>query len=274
MLLLFLGFAIGSLLGLLITALVARRAYRRMSALQERARQNERLAELGTLTGGLAHEIKNPLSTIQLNLQLLLEDIGPDDPLHGRFANRIATVQREGSRLKEILDDFLRFAGKIELKPHPVELSSLLDELVDFMAPQAQLQHVQLRLKKGDAPVYAAADPRLLKQAILNLVLNGLQAMGDRGGELILCASYTDHECRIDVMDTGKGMSPETREKIFQAYFSLRKGGTGLGLAMAKRIVDEHGGRITVCSEEGKGSVFSVYLPLAQPPAAIPAIQG
>ena len=142
------------------------------------------------------------------------------------------------------------------------------------MAPQAQLQHVQLRLKKGDAPVYAAADPRLLKQAILNLVLNGLQAMGDRGGELILCASYTDHECRIDVMDTGKGMSPETREKIFQAYFSLRKGGTGLGLAMAKRIVDEHGGRITVCSEEGKGSVFSVYLPLAQPPAAIPAIQG
>lgn len=272
---LILGFAIGSLLGLFVTALVVRRAYRRMSALQETARQNERLAEIGTLTGGLAHEIKNPLSTIQLNLQLLLEDISPDDPLHGRFANRIATVQREGSRLKEILDDFLRFAGKIELKPQPVELLSLLDELVDFMTPQAQLQHVQLRLKKETAAVYATADPRLLKQAVLNLVLNGLQAMGDQGGEVILSACQADHECRIDIIDTGKGMSPETREKIFQAYFSLRKGGTGLGLAMAKRIVDEHGGRISVCSEEGKGSAFSIYLPLAQAPATTsPANQG
>ncbi len=266
--LLLLGFAIGSLLGLLVTALVARRAYRRMSALQERARQNERLAELGTLTGGLAHEIKNPLSTIQLNLQLLLEDVRPEDPVYGRIANRIATVQREGSRVKEILDDFLRFAGKIELKPQPVELLSLLDELVDFMTPQAQLQHVQLRLKKADSPVHAAADPRLLKQAILNLVLNGLQAMGDRGGEMILSASREGPECRIDVTDTGKGMSPEVRQKIFQAYYSLRKGGTGLGLAMAQRIVDEHGGHITVCSEEGKGSVFSVFLPVAQ---AVPA---
>jgi signal transduction histidine kinase len=270
--LLLLGFAIGSLLGLLVTALVARRAYRRMSALQERARQNERLAELGTLTGGLAHEIKNPLSTIQLNLQLLLEDVRPEDPVYGRIANRIATVQREGSRVKEILDDFLRFAGKIELKPQPVELLSLLDELVDFMTPQAQLQRVQLRLKKADSPVHAAADPRLLKQAILNLVLNGLQAMGNKGGELILSASRQDPECRIDVTDTGKGMSPETRQKIFQAYFSLRKGGTGLGLAMAKRIIDEHGGRISVCSEEGKGSVFTVFLPMAQAlPAANPA---
>jgi signal transduction histidine kinase len=265
------GFAIGSLLGLLVTALVARRAYRRMSVLQERARQNERLAELGTLTGGLAHEIKNPLSTIQLNLQLLLEDVRPEDPVYGRLANRIATVQREGSRLKEILDDFLRFAGKIEAKREPVELHSLLDELVDFMTPQAQLQRVQVRLMKEAPPVYAAADPRLLKQAILNLMLNGLQAMGDTGGELILSASRDGSECRIDVTDTGKGMSPEIRQKIFQAYYSLRKGGTGLGLAMARRIIDEHGGRIRVCSEEGKGSVFSVYLPAAMAsPAANP----
>lgn len=269
--LLFLGFAIGSLLGLCGTALFARRAYQRMAALQERARRNERLAELGTLTGGLAHEIKNPLSTIQLNLQLLLEDVRPDDPLYGRFANRIATVQRESSRLKEILDDFLRFAGKIELQPQTVELNSMLDELVDFMTPQAQLNRVQLRLKRSETPVYATADPRLLKQAVLNLMLNGMQAMGDKGGELILSAGCEPSECRIDVTDTGRGMSPEVQQRIFQAYFSLRKGGTGLGLAMAKRIIDEHGGRISVCSEEGKGSVFSVYLPQGRPASVSPA---
>lgn len=270
---LLLGFAIGTLLGLSVTALVSRRAYRRMSALQERARRNERLAELGTLTGGLAHEIKNPLSTIQLNLQLLLEDMSPDDPAYGRFANRIAVVQREGSRLKEILDDFLRFAGKIELQPRTVELNAMLEELVDFMSPQAQLQRVQIRLKRSDGPVYAAADPRLLKQAILNLMLNGMQAMSEKGGELILSASCGPSECQIDVTDTGKGMSQETQQKIFQAYFSLRKGGTGLGLAMSKRIIDEHGGRITVCSEEGKGSVFSVFVPKGEA-AAVAALAG
>jgi signal transduction histidine kinase len=269
--LLLLGFAIGMLLGLLGAVVVTRKTYRRMQALQERARRNERLAELGTLTGGLAHEIKNPLSTIQLNLQLLLEDIGPGDPLHGRFASRIATVQREGSRLKEILDDFLRYAGKIELQPQAVELNSMLDELVDFMTPQAQLGRVQLRLRRSDHPVYAMADPRLLKQAVLNLMLNGMQAMGAEGGELILSAECEPTECRIDVTDTGKGMSPEVQQKIFQAYFSLRKGGTGLGLAMAKRIVDEHGGRIAVRSEEGRGTVFSVFLPQDQAAPEKPA---
>src|SRR5690242_13033743 len=189
------GLLVGWVSSLILFGMAGWILYQRDERLQKRARQNERLAELGTLTGGLAHEIKNPLSTIQLNLQLLLEDIRPDDPLYGRFANRIATVQREGSRLKEILDDFLRFAGKIELKPQPVEVVALLDELVDFMTPQAQLQRVQLRLNKPGTPLYAAADPRLLKQAILNLMLNGLQAMGDAGGEVILSACRADHEC-------------------------------------------------------------------------------
>src|SRR5512141_2690453 len=103
-----LGFAVGGVLGLLVAALVARAGLRRQAELQRRAQQNERLAELGTLTGGLAHEIKNPLSTIQLNLQLLLEDIRPEDPLHSRFSHRLSTVQREASRLRDILDDFLR----------------------------------------------------------------------------------------------------------------------------------------------------------------------
>src|SRR5688500_239764 len=112
-------------------------AYRRYQRLQRRTRdaerqaqQAERLAELGTLTGGLAHEIKNPLSTVQLNLQLLREDLSPDDPGYSRLTSRLSTVQKETGRLRDILDDFLRYAGKIELQKKPVEVNGLLEELV------------------------------------------------------------------------------------------------------------------------------------------------
>src|SRR4051812_35382268 len=109
------GLLLGWATSLLLAWIIGRAAYRRMLRLQERAKQAERLAELGTLTGGLAHEIKNPLSTVQLNLQLLQEDIAPTHPAYARLHNRINIANRETGRLREILDDFLRYAGKIEL---------------------------------------------------------------------------------------------------------------------------------------------------------------
>ncbi len=256
------GLLTGWLSSLIITAFAGAVIYRRFVRLQRRTRQAERLAELGTLTGGLAHEIKNPLSTVQLNLQLLQEDLTPDDPAYGRLVNRLNTVQREAARLKDILDDFLRYAGKLELERKPTDLNALLEELVDFFMPQAQLQRVQLRLKCHDGRLVAQVDPRLVKQAVLNLMLNGLQAMGDGGGELILVVSRAGREAVIDVVDTGRGIAPEAASKIFQAYYSTRKGGTGLGLAMTRRIAEEHGGRLTVRSEPGKGSDFALHLPL------------
>ena len=259
------SFAAGVLVGLASSLVVAGTAgwfaYRRFVLLKRRASQAERLAELGTLTGGLAHEIKNPLSTVQLNLQLLQEDLGPDNPAYTRIAARLNTVKNETFRLREILDDFLRFAGRIELEKKPTELGALLEELVDFYAPQAQLQRVQLRLQKPDVPVIVNLDPRLIKQAVLNLMINGLQAMTD-GGELILRLNADRDEARIDVIDTGPGIEPEVVERIFQAYYTTKRGGTGLGLAMAKRIAEEHGGRLTVNSERGKGSDFTIALPL------------
>src|SRR2546421_2621816 len=251
------GFAMGVLVGLLaglaLTGVWGTVAYRRYSRLQARTRQAERLAELGTLTGGLAHEIKNPLSTVQLNLQLLREDMSPDNPAYSRLVSRLDTVTKETSRLREILDDFLRYAGRIEVDRKPTELNQLLDELVDFFSPQAQLQRVQLRLRRSPQPIVANVDPKLIKQAVLNLMLNGMHAM-PTGGEMILAASNGDGRAVIDVIDTGSGISPEAQEKVFQAYYSTKKGGTGLGLAMAKRIAEEHGGRLGVTSEMGKGS--------------------
>lgn len=260
-------FAWGLFLGLAVSLLVAGAAgvyaYKRLILLERRTRQAERLAELGTLTGGLAHEIKNPLSTVQLNLQLLQEDLDPKNPGYARIINRLNTVRNETSRLRDILDDFLRYAGRLELDRKPVELNSVLDELVDFFTPQAQSQRVQLRLKKSAEPIVAMVDPKLVKQALLNLMINACQAMQPTGGgELIITTAQKDGQACIDVIDTGPGIPSDAVNKIFQAYYSTKRGGTGLGLPMAKRIADEHGGTLSVKSEPGKGSDFTLSLPL------------
>src|SRR3989440_5239984 len=253
------GFAMGVLVGLLaglaLTGVWGTVAYRRYSRLQARTRQAERLAELGTLTGGLAHEIKNPLSTVQLNLQLLREDLDPAWPGYSRLASRMTTVQKETARLRDILDDFLRYAGKMEIDRKPTDVSQVLEDLVDFYAPQAHLQRVQLRVRHGDGPIKSMLDEKLIKQAILNLMINALQAMPAEGGEIILSARRQDDQLLIEIIDTGKGMSQEVQDKIFDAYYSTKSGGTGLGLAISRRIVEEHGGKISVRSEPDKGSV-------------------
>ena len=136
----------GWILSLLIAGMIGFFFYRRQMSLERRTRHAERLAELGTLTGGLAHEIKNPLSTVQLHLQLLREDLPEDHPGFSRLSSRLGTVQQETARLREILDDFLRYAGRIELDRKEIDLKELLGELVDFFAPQAQVSRVQLRL--------------------------------------------------------------------------------------------------------------------------------
>lgn len=225
--------------------------------------QLRRLAELGTLTGVLAHEIKNPLSTVGLNLQLLQEDLASTDGMQDRLRSRLETVQRETTRLRDFLDDFLRYAGKLELDRQPTDLNLLLEELVDFFAPQAQLQRVQLRLQRSQSPLIAAVDAKVIKQAVLNLMINAVQAMTN-GGELILSATAdANGQAIIDVTDTGPGIDPERLDKIFQAYYSTKRGGTGLGLAMARRIAQEHGGSLTVTSVPGKGSRFSLAVPMA-----------
>src|SRR4051794_36404632 len=262
------GILIGAFGVLALAAVVAAWQVRRFVRLERRARESERLAELGTLTGGLAHEIKNPLSTVQLNLQLLREDLDPNNPSYSRIINRLNTVQQETTRLRETLDDFLRYAGRLELDRRPVEMNGLLEELVDFFSPQAHLNRVQLRLRRAAEPVRADVDPKLIKQAILNLMLNGIQAMSNNpaggGGDMILSVAATDGVATVDVIDTGPGIPPDQLDKIFGAYYSTKKGGTGLGLAMTKRIVDEHGGTLEVTSEPGKGSDFRMQLPLAK----------
>jgi len=244
-------------------------AFRRLNELQRRTREAERLAELGTLTGGLAHEIKNPLSTVQLNLQLLAEDVSAEHSGSARLTNRLETVQRETGRLREILEDFLRYAGRMELDRRPVDLNVIVEDLCDFFSPQAQLQRTQLRVRKAPEPVVMDLDVKLINQGILNLMINALQAMPD-GGELMLAIEATADTARIDVTDTGPGIPAEVLGKIFQAYYSTKRGGNGLGLALTRRIAREHGGELTVESVPGKGTKFTIQLPRTATPRVPP----
>lgn len=282
-----LGIAIGVSLTIPVAAVWSRRTERRVRLLEQRARSAERLAELGTLTGGLAHEIKNPLSTINLNAQLLQEDlasaeIGPPDRVEP-IRRRLDAVMRETQRLREILEDFLRFAGRIRLDRQPTDVNAIVDDLVAFIEPQAHAAGVRVRLQLSADPSVAAVDASLLKQALLNLVINAIQAMEQcrsantpNGGaaDLILRTENARvlgrDELHIHVIDTGPGIAPNVQEKIFQPYFTTKKSGTGLGLPTTRRIIEEHAGHLTAHSTPGTGTDFVIALPMQPPHAAVP----
>lgn len=256
-----------------------RRAEKRARAAERRAKDAERLAELGSMTGGLAHEIKNPLSTIGLNAQLLSESIAesglPADQ-RDRLVRRIETLSREVERLRGILTDFLQFAGRFKLDPQPHDLAKLVDELSDFFHPQCTQAGVTLRTQLPREQIMVDVDQGLFKQAMLNLMLNAVQAMtayraklqdgngASPTGELILRVEADDQEACVHVIDTGPGIEPVKLQDIFRPYVSHRAGGTGLGLPTARRILQEHGGDITVHSEPGRGSDFVIHLPKAK----------
>lgn len=269
------GLLLGILLSTLIGGALLAWLMRKSRALERRTAESERLAELGMLTGGLAHEIKNPLSTLQLNLQLLREDmerrlrdlerLAADDPATGelrRMLRRLSSVSSETTRLREILDDFLRYAGRLEVERQPTNLKELADELVDFLAPQAQLARVRLVVEAASELSLAAVDPRLLKQALLNLLLNAIQHTPEHGTvTLRLAPARGGRFVQIEVIDTGSGVAPDDQGRVFEPYFSRRRGGTGLGLPTTRRIVQAHGGTISVQSALGQGSRFVLMLP-------------
>ncbi len=267
------GIAIGILIALPLTVYSARRAARRVRRLERRTRQAEHLAELGTMTGGLAHEIKNPLSTIGLNLQLLneaVDDAEIDEPHAGRLKRRLDAISDEVDRLRGILDDFLAFAGRMQLDRQPAKLNEVIEEMADFYAPQAEASGVHLRTVLSDKVGEVPLDAKMFKRALLNLLVNATQAMVQaryddkpHGGaeDLMIRTEPAGDEVVVHVIDTGPGIDDEKLRKVFQPYFTTKKGGTGLGLAITRRIAEEHGGHITVHTDSGRGTDFTIHLP-------------
>lgn len=263
---------LGGVLGAAVAALVARVTIQRSAARarvhQQRAQSAQRLAEIGAMTSGLAHEIKNPLSTIGLNAQLLgeaIEDLPIDEQEKGRMIRRTAALRNETDRLRGILEDFLEYAGEMRLDKRPTDLNDLIEQLGDFFHVQAQASGVQIRLDPAPNAVMVDIDGNHIKQAVLNLVINAVNAMGDAqgsGNELILRVIGDGvGGGEIHVIDTGPGIGVEDQERIFHPYFTTRAAGTGLGLPTARRIAESHGGSLQLHSEMGKGSDFSIVLP-------------
>jgi len=242
-----------------------------------KSEQLERLEELSRLTGELAHEIKNPLSTIKINLKLVAEELADlgsaefgstgaerADGRFGRALRKIAVIQKETSRLEQILDGFLRYVDRTELQLASIDINELLGDMIDFYSPQAHSHSVTIRQGLHDQPLICKVDADMLKQVILNLFINSQQAMSD-GGELMIRTNRQEKDAVIQISDTGSGITPERLPNIFNAYYSSRPSGSGLGLPTAKKIVEAHQGAITVNSEPGKGTSFTIRLPLQAP---------
>lgn len=225
---------------------------------------------LARLAGGLAHEIKNPLSTMAINLTLLEEEFQPapggdggQSPAEKRSSKRIKTLQREVTRLEGILEDFLRFVRGGDINRAPADLVSLVREALEFAEPELEAEGVRLHaLLPGSLPL-VMLDGGTFRQALLNLIVNARQAMPG-GGELIVELRREGPRAELTITDSGVGMSPDQLERCFDLYFSTKRNGTGLGLATVKRIIEMHDGEIGVMSEEGRGTRFVLWLPLLQ----------
>ena len=224
-----------------------------------------KIAEMAELAGGLAHELRNPLSTIMINLKLLAEDLADDRAKAGDVRRRarlkVEVLQREAERLQSLFDEFLNLAGPCRLHEKLCDLNALVDGLVGFFEPLAHSQGIGIQVVRRRDSLPCRVDENLLRQALLNLLINAQQAMPD-GGVLTITVDGDDRAARITVSDDGVGIAPEDRERILRPFFSTKSRGNGLGLSITQRIIHEHGGTLSFESEVGRGTTFTVTLPL------------
>jgi PAS domain S-box-containing protein len=241
-------------------ALVTLRDLDSLESINTQLQVSERLAALGRITAGVAHEVKNPLNSMRLWLENLKESI-PLEP-DSNAAQAVQVLDKEIDRLDAVVKRFLDFTRPMEIRLEATHLPDLLKEVLEIAQPQFQKANVQVaQLLPIDVPeVYV--DRALLQQAVLNLVLNAVDAMPE-GGQLRVVLSRRGDMAEIAVGDNGKGISPENRQKIFQLFFTTRPGGSGIGLASTFRIVQLHNGSINFTSEVGRGTTFRIELPLA-----------
>jgi PAS domain S-box-containing protein len=225
-------------------------------ALGQRTARVERLAALGTMAAGLAHEIRNPLNAAQLQLTLLQRRLGRGDAASEPAASAAALAAVEIRRLGSLVEEFLQFARPQPLRLAHADIRATIDAVVSLVAPEAATAGVELRVIPGD-PVSATVDEEKIKQVLFNLIRNGLEAAG-QGGRIRIEARGDKTAATVEVSDDGPGFRPG--DPIFEPFFTTKEGGTGLGLAIVHRIVTDHGGRIDA-NRRGGWTVFTISLP-------------
>jgi signal transduction histidine kinase len=217
-----------------------------------------RLAAISRLTSGVAHEIKNPLNAILLRLDLLKARLAGADE---EIAQELEVLSREVLRLNRVVTTFLDFSRPVEVHFTEVDLGALVREMAELIRPQAEEANIRIEVDTPGAPALLRGDPDLLKQAVLNLMTNAVEAMAAAGGQLRLTVSRTGRRWLLEVADTGPGIPEALRGKVFQLYFTSKARGSGIGLAMAYRAAQLHNGTISFTSETGRGTTFRLELP-------------
>jgi len=232
-------------------------------ALEEKLREVEHLSGIAQLAGGIAHEIRNPLNFISLSIDHLKEKYKPVETSEKeKFESLITSIKHEIQRLNKLVGDFLDYGKPLRLTLQEVDIGSLIYEVVTLVRAKAERDDIRIHLQLGEIPKLNM-DPELIKTCIFNVVLNAFQAM-PAGGDLTIGTKASDSTAFIVIEDTGIGVSREKLSKLFDPFFSTKSTGLGLGLAMTKRVSEEHGGKVDFQSIEGKGSAVTISLPIRQ----------
>jgi signal transduction histidine kinase len=219
----------------------------------------DRLAAISRVSGGVAHEVKNPLNAILLHVEVAKAKLAHGDT---DISQQMEIISSEILRLDRVVKTFLDFTRPVELKMETVPVRRLLDEVLELARPQAEASRIRVDVGQEADGINVRIDRDLLKQAMLNVVVNAMQAMPE-GGDLRFESIAGEEFAEIRISDTGAGIPAELRDKIFRLYFTTKKEGSGIGLAMTFRIVQLHDGTIDFTSEPGKGTTFSIRLPIA-----------
>jgi signal transduction histidine kinase/HAMP domain-containing protein len=216
-----------------------------------------KLAAIGRLMSGVAHEVKNPLNAMVLQLEVLKARLGDQGD---KVQPQVDVLAEEIRRLDRVVKTFLDFTRPVEIHAADVDIAPLVREVFALAEPQARSSNVQLTLAGDGAMPPVRVDRDLFKQALLNLVLNGCQAM-PQGGELTITPRATSNSVELEISDSGVGIPPDAQKRIFSLFFTTKRGGTGVGLAMAFRVVQLHNGTIDFTSEVNHGTTFRITLP-------------
>jgi two-component system sensor histidine kinase HydH len=226
--------------------------------IEEQLRRAEKLSTLGEMSAVLAHEIRNPLSSIRGTAEILRDDYLPGNPKYEFIEIQI----RETERLNRVVEDFLHMARQQPLELNPCQVQNELDTIVTLEKNDASKRQIELMLQPQPFSMIILADGEKLRQAFLNIIINALQAASPGGRVIISLALYQNAFCEIRFRDSGPGIDQKTLARIFEPFFTTKQDGTGLGLAITKNIIESFGGTIEINSKQGEGTTVTVRLPL------------